>query len=447
MDTDFNKIDDLIRDKFEAFTPTPPAHVWEGVEKGIDSAPAALFFTKTRITTAAIILLAGIIGSYLIWNPFSEVPENDGSNIPIEEIIITDRQSESTIETQESDLSPDDSNLGTSGNNNMVLEITEETKPEKKKETKKKSISIVKPLSSGDEDVKDTISEIEDPHSIVTYYMSTLDMRDNFTLQVDDQDYYYPLDRKTTIQNNTVEFEVTPSKSKSSWKTGFYLSPELIVSNIDSVEILNSYSISIEPTFSINKHWFIRSGIGLSYNRDRGFARLEYVVKEYMGSYDDVYDITFDTVSGDVLPVYHTKTVEVWDTVNHISVSNITNSYIYLQIPALLGYSFQASGSPVSWYILGGPAINFKTSSWIEEPKPDEDDADIIELHNNLPIRANSYFQLWFGAGLEYEINRKLSFAVEPGYRHYLSNIYTNTDNKGPSSGFSLRVGLVYKMK
>ena len=449
MEGDFNNIDNLIRDKFDDFSPTPPAHIWEGIEKGIESKPAAIFFNKTRTTTAAVIAILALIGSLVVWNNFDDNQPIDSNTIEIENTIAIVEPPDVIEEEQMDNISPNEYDAGIPQKNNGAIVIPEGDKPEKKKlRKKKKSISITKPVSGIGVEPVDTISEIKPSNSIVRYYMSTIDLRESYTITTDDRADYHPINgKREQIQNNNIELDIPTMSGNSSWKTGLYISPELTISNIDSVEILNSYNINIEPTYFFNDHWFIRSGIGLSFTRDRGFAKIEYVVKEYMGSYDDVYDITFDTVAGNVTPVYHTKTVEVWDTVNHISVSDITNSYLYLQIPALFGYSNNVSGSPVSWYVFGGPAINFKTSSWIEEPLPDEDDADIVELRNNLPIRADNYFQLWLGAGLEYELNKTLSFAVEPGYRHYLSNIYTNTDIKGPSSGFTLRVGLVYKMK
>ncbi len=452
MENDFNKIDNLIRSKFEDFAPTPPAHVWEGVANGIDSKPAAIFLTKTNITTAAIILLVALIGSLALWYPFGENQQQD-SNTNDNTIAIVEQAEappEVSEETNTTDGASNQYDSDIPEDIDEVLEITADDKPQKKKlKKKKKSISIIKPVSGiGDEPVDTTSSGINTSQSIVKYYMSSIDLRESYSVITDDQVDYHPISgKREEIQNNTIELDIPTISGSSSWKTGLYISPELTISNIDSVEILNSYNINIEPTYFFNDHWFIRSGVGFSYTRDRGFAKIDYVVNEYMGSYDDVYEISFDTIAGNVTPVYHTKTVEVWDTVNHISVSNITNSYLYLQIPALFGYSNNVSGSPVSWYVFGGPAVNLKTSSWIEEPKPDEDDADIVDLQNNLPVRADSYFQLWLGAGLEYELNKTLSFAVEPGYRHYLSNIYTNTDIKGPTSGFTLRVGLVYKMK
>lgn len=456
MDSNNKNIDNLIRSKFDSFAPTPPAHIWEGIEKGISSNQPLPFFSRKRIITASAILLLAIFGTMYIYNPLSTetVIENNPSGS--QELVITqaeestdpkiketDEEIVTTVSKSESVIISDENNISTK---EPVIEIEQIAVEEK--------ASDVGVETQNESEIQKSISHnvisynSGDEIDIVNYYMSSVSLRNSFIIDNDDNISFVPEDRSTiSLPSDEFEPDLKSGKRNSAWKIGYFLAPELTISNIDSVEILNSYNLNIEPTYYFNDHWFVSSGIGLSYTRDRGFARIQYVVNEYMGSYDDVYEITFDTVSGNVVPTYHTKTVEIWDTVRHISVSSITNKYLYLHVPALFGYSHKASGSPVSWYVYGGPAVFFKTGGWIEDPKPKEENADIIELKNNLPVRANSYYQLWLGAGLQYELNKQFSLAVEPGYRHYLSNIYINTDNKGPTSGFTLRVGLVYKLK
>lgn len=463
MDINNVNIDNLLRDKFESFTPAPPSHVWGSIEKSIDSKPAMFFMNRKQITIAAILLLLALIGSFIVFDPFSN--SSTGNNITNTQIInetIIAPESEtleinssaanniSSVKDTDNSTSVNETNnkilINASNTNNDQIIVTELNDESNVKSDVEEVVQLLV-LPSTITPNKSTYSNYQT--DVTAYYIGAINSRNNYSIIVDDISDYNPENRSIDPVPSNYDNEIKiPSISKNSmWKIGYYVSPELTISNIDSVEILNSYSINVEPTYFFNDHWFIRSGLGLTFTRDRGYARIKYIANELMGSYDDVYDITFDTLSGNIIPTYHTKTVEVWDTVRHVSVSSITNSYLYLQVPLLFGYSSKSSRSPFSWYFLGGPAFYFKTSSWIETPEPENENADIIELKNNLPVRSNNYFQLWLGAGLEYEINNKLSVAAEPSYRHYLSNIYSNADVKGPSSGFVFRVGLVYKLK
>ena len=452
MTNNTENIDNLIRDKFDSFAPTPPEHIWGEIEKGIGSPPKSFLANNKKLLAAATLLLLAMLTTLFVTNPFTSKTSNEVIVQPIE----VENNSKSTSDTyvdvnisennQTSDNNIDNSEIvnGESENNEIkepIADIDSQITPFEVVETVDYNNSNAN-IGYEFEIINSSISIREFSSN------SMLESKNEYFVLAANDIYFAPDERNKTYKiPDEIADNIKANPVTSRWEIGYYISPELSVSQIDSVEILNSFNLNIEPTYFFNNNWFVRSGLGLSFVRDRGFAKIKYNTQEYMGSYDDVYDVTFDTVLGNVTPIYHTKKVEVWDSVRHISVSNVTNSYLYLQVPVLFGYSSKSSGSHLSWYVHAGPAINIKVGNWIETPKLTEKDADIISLQNNLPVRANSYFQLWVGAGLEYELNKKLSVAIEPGYRHYLNNVYSNTNYKGPSNGFTMRIGLVYLMK
>ncbi|NQU33471.1 MAG: hypothetical protein HQ521_09575 [Bacteroidetes bacterium] len=456
MDNNTN-IDNLLREKFESFSPTPPEHIWNGIQKSISSTPMLFFLKNKRLIAAASILLLALLASLVIFNPFSGHTSGDD----IVQIKNTEKTNPShNVEADES-LTSEEGNISVAINNGISnTPLIDNKKTMGVAENQSNNNGTYKEVVNKDDDVVSFENVVEiDIVTVPQIAQNIVNSREisshNMLVHrigfISFKPYditFAPIDRNEVYHiPGEIEVDLVDKPSNSSWEIGLFISPELTVSSIDSVEILNSYNLNIEPTYFLNDHWFLRSGLGLSFVRDRGFARINYNTQVYMGSYDDVYEVTFDTILGNITPIYHTKTVEVWDSVRHISVSNVTNSYLFLQVPVLFGYSSKSSGSPLKWFVQAGPAININIGKWFENPKLKEKDAEIINLQNNLPIRANNYFQLWFGAGLEYELSNKLSIAVEPCYRHYHNNIYSNTNNKGPSSGFNLRVGLVYLIK
>jgi hypothetical protein len=459
LDNNNLHIDDLIKDKFESFAPLPPEHIWEEIENGIKLKPNTFYlWNKRTLAIAAIILLASISTSVLIFKPvfwgsqegvqvvISDESSNETSSFENTESIIDKREP-----VNDKPSSHTVTNITAEEQSNSItteeIEIENIEQPDIKHIITGKESELKSQKPEGDV-INQDITISENSNNRGAFALNNLKFRNTSFIGFNtNPEAYSPRNRNDFREIPEFIIDEPAKKSNSSWKLSYYLSPELTVSNIDSVEILNSFNLNIEPSWYFNDHWFIRSGMGVSYVRDRGFAKINYITKEYMGSYDDVYDITFDTISGNVVPTYHTKTVEVWDSIRHVSISGITNKYLYMQIPLLLGYYSGNRNSLVNWYVLGGPAINFKISEWIEDPKPAEKDADIIDLENKLPLRANNYYQIWFGAGLEYKVNKKICIGFEPSYRYYLNNIYENTNANGPSSGFSLRVGLVYMMK
>lgn len=441
MDNNNIHIDKLIKEKIEQFSPAPPDHIWAGIEKGIRVDKSNQFFRRRWFIAAAIIVLFGLIATLLFIEPISF----GTSDSVTEKAVNNETDNSSTQSNLEYSLDNEKDNI-------KISEDIEDT------EIEKSPISEVhiSGISNTNAEIKSEIVQkrksikITEQHN--QYEISSIDIietrRSSYLYDGVNSEDYQPENRETEFPPPE-ELSIEPSNDLSyqRWKTSYYITPELSISHFDSVEILNSYSLNIEPTYFLNENWFLRFGGGLSFVRDRGFARIKYITTEYMGSYNDVYDITFDTVQGNVTPVYHTKSVEVWDSVPHVSVSGVTNKYLYLQVPTLFGYQYSKPGSMISWYFMGGPAVNVKVGSWIDNPKPEDENSDIVDLQNNLPVRSDIYFQLWFGAGLEYEINNKISVAIEPGYRYYFKSIYNNPYNHTSSSGFTLRVGLVYLMK
>lgn len=163
-----------------------------------------------------------------------------------------------------------------------------------------------------------------------------------------------------------------------------------------------------------------------------------------MGTYDDVYNVTFDTMGGNVTPIYHTKTVEIWDSIQQIGVSGVTNNYLFAQIPVLLGYKNKIG--QLNWYVYGGPALGFQIGKWLEEASIEGKDIEIIDLDNKLPIRSTVNYQLWLGGGIEYKLNYKSSIVIEPSYRYYFKSLYSDSDYKFNTSSFALRIGFNYKI-
>jgi hypothetical protein len=291
----------------------------------------------------------------------------------------------------------------------------------------------------------------EDDSYVDLFEMSGLSFRKIFSInQLTSDSAMFLLQQS----NNTEKFgekAIGSPKTKQhpkshNWSSFIGISPEFVVTPFDSITVLNSYALNYEPIYFINKHLFVRFGIGVTSAHDRGFAKLDYISNDLMGTYNDVYNVTFDSIDGQVVPTYFTKTVEVWDSIRHLSVSEVTNRYVYVQVPVLIGYYHQSKNSGLNWYFYGGPALNVQVGKAIDTPHPAEKDIEIIRFQNKLPERSTTYFQLWLGAGVEYKVSDQFSVAIEPGYRYYLNSIYNQQEYNKPISAFTLRVGTIIRL-
>lgn len=446
MENSSNNFDKIFREKFENFAPPPPDKIWDGIEKGIVVTPTPSFiasYGKQIAAAAALLIITAAAVWYFTPSEQTSTPEE----------IITEAPNQITGEEESQNMPAADADVEET-DPSAFESITKEIQEEPIDQTVQQPIMIDEENNTAQFTVEPVIVIADEVELVSTE--SLADRGEPFTLN-------YIAIKDVPLENTSAASMAEPKTArptidiaeatafqstakKGSWSTGFYFSPEVLLNDFDSVELLPTYSFNIEPTFYSNKHWFVRFGLGLSYSRDRGFAKLDYVSNDYMGSYDDVYDVTFDTIGGQHVPNYITEVVEVWDSIPHIAITQITNNYLYLQAPLLFGYHNDKNKN-LRWYFYGGPAVNLMVSKNIEEPSAEFEGVDIKGVENKLPERSPYYMQLWLGAGVEIRASKSLSVALEPNYRYYFNHVFKEDAYKTSLSGFSFRIGLVYSFK
>lgn len=451
-------IDQLIREKMQAFEATPPPHVWEGVMAGLEANKAAKSGTTRKlILLAALALLLAFLG-WLLLSPFGGIwaeGQSHDANIAAENLSANQSLALAMVEkeviTEEAELMEPSTDISS------TTAVGSST-PEKSDAAATPSMDEVADVQEDNvtfttsdylvEEAPET--EVNQSVNYTSLYQSFLDFRPLYrlnlslsapTLLAPAENILGPALPPKKPRSNT------PSGNKGRWSVFTGIASEFTTTGFDSVTVMNGFSVHFEPAYYFNKHWFVRSGLGMAYTRDRGFAQLDYISNEYVGSYNDVYNVTFDSVNGQVVPTYYTKTVEVWDSIRHLVVSEVTNRYAYAQLPLFVGYNHPGTRGSVGWYVYGGPIFNFRVGRWIDKPLPAENYIEILDLQNKLPERKPFYMQLGLGVGIEYKLTDKISMAIEPGYRYYLNSIYNKEGYKKPISAFSVKVGAVIRLK
>jgi len=436
-------INNILREKFDSFRPVPPAHVWAGIEKSLDADKG--FFVGNSKYYAAALLLAILIPIAYFGFQLSKNGTVSYTNI---------NKTEAAVENKVVTVDINNNSQTTTVSNNEVEEpVTNNSTTDESAETTINQPADVNSVE--DNTTKDAITNKS--QQVSNDNMFGLKPGFNLENRVEDLEYMNNLSLTMISSTDFGQLYLNPYPSKSSikipeetrkstshWENTIFISPEFSLTNLDSITILNSYSLGVEPSRYFNENWFIRFGLNMNFSGDRGFAKIDYVSNDLMGIYDDVYDVTFDTTGGVVTPIYHTKTVEVWDSIRHIVVSEVTNRYLFAQLPVLLGYKNKIG--QLNWYAYAGPAIGLQIAKWIDEPSVEFEDIEIIDLENNLPLRATVNYQLWVGAGIEYKLGANTSIVIEPSYRYAFKSLYSDEKYKFSTSGFALRLGFNYKI-
>jgi hypothetical protein len=467
MSDEYKNIDDLFRDKFKDFELDPPDHIWGNIKThmhGPGSGGNGSNFNKGGIYGISIIL---IVTGILSWYLLSSSDEAD-EQIPIENITQAEdkeyKSSTRMISVNTEDEKKEDVDFSNKGVNSLLKN--------KKKQKARFDISEPAEVSPGktslvvqenvqSPDVKNsndiTVNENHESISILTPGgdKELLAIHDTFESEVEITKTIPSNEAENTISTSSNEQINEDSETlagletvsevrsdygqKGKWMFGLFFTPEMIFYPDNNSLNNRSYSLDVNAIYKFNGY-FLQSGLGASWTSDKGKCEIDY--NEYLGSYQDVYDVTFDTIGNELSPVYHTETVQVYDSIDRVSIMPAKNHYTYLQIPLLFGYGNE--NRRFGWFVKAGPSISIMVHQDLSSNDMSGSEDKILRIENEVPSRINTNWQFVFAGGLSYKLSNHLSLSAEPVIRYYLNSTYEKSqyNAKNPYS-IGLRVGFL----
>ena len=466
MSKQYNNIDDFFRDKFEDFEVDPPEYIWENVKSRMEGGNGnGGRFGLNRGGIAGITLLIIAIGiTTLVFlsnssTSLDQYPDgDDGTALSGTAVLLADNSAEATIDAGEMLPAP-------------AREVTGPALDGKKdKEQKKTRIRGNNPKKNATV-ILDPVMSPAVPEERVARMPLEVNPVKASPLMVRSTGTQAPQARHAAslsshnsageqVAGNTaadkgadmLRGETTGQGDESvrkrarndygnpgTWLIGLHFTPEMITYPSD--DQLKNYSYSVELSASRKLgNYFIQSGIGLAKNHDQGNSMIDY--NKYLGSYEDVYDVTFDSTQSGIVPVYHTETVHVYDSINHVVVSPTKRYFTYIQVPLFVGYG--AESRRFGWFVKAGPSLSFLVSKDIPESSLSDNKARILSIENELPGRISTNWQFILSAGATYKLGQRLSLSMEPMFRYYIQSVYEQ-DKLNTRHPFSvgLRTGLL----
>ena len=453
MENNIEHINSLLKQKFEDFALQPPEYIWEGISAALDNGMTPVWY-KTLMGKAAIITLVSVLmlGAYWLFNK-NTTSENQittaFTNTTINTSGTTNNISKSNISKPAADDVSTHNDKALSGKtaSNKNEELNSPKPAGSKKIISKASKSQTKTVSTQQRDENhlgkvSTDEQLVDNKEAVVLSSSdkNIDWLEKKSIGLYTPPVKPPVFNANDENNNPHSGSI--KKQTGKWALGFYFAPEFIADPFDSLTIQNSYALSAEPVYYFNSHWFIRPGLGFQYSRDKGFVKANYQSWDYLGSYQDVIDVTFDTTGGVVTPVYHTQTKEVYDSIRHITISEETNRYLYLQTSLVVGYHNHTN--KFGWSIYVGSEVNFVMADRKDNPF---ESGTLIVSDYNLAHRKSPQYILKIGFGLDYAIAKHWLVTVEPEYHYFINGLNGGGIYSNPISGLGLRFGFIYTLK
>ena len=468
MSKEYKNIDDLFRDKFDDFEVDPPDYIWENVKSkmgGNSDNGSGFNLNKSGIAGLTLLFVTvGIVTFFLINNSFvidKETGQNQTTEYSLDNTdLIADNSTNDNNNIQA--LSSDSENSDPNPDRSSVKKEKKEKKSKDKSNiSKRNSTFVINPEINSTIPIEKqgrqnlTVTPVTSLSATITEPNKTSGtLLLNSTTNKDEE----KLNGKVSdVENSGTQpdmvrgQELTSSVNSGSsgiksdygkmgrWKFGLYFTPEMIVYPSDNQLKNYSYSLDINASYKLGSY-FLQSGFGFARNHEQGDSRIDY--NKYIGSYEDVYNVTFDTTSTGIVPVYETETVFIYDSISHVNISSTKRYYTYLQIPIFIGYG--AESKRFGWFVKGGPSLSFLVHEDIPESGMSADEAKILNIENELPGRISTTWQFILSAGATYKLGPRLSFSMEPMFRYYVKSVYEQDklNTKHPYS-IGLRTGFL----
>jgi len=205
----------------------------------------------------------------------------------------------------------------------------------------------------------------------------------------------------------------------------------------------NDYSLEFITSYEKSR-FIIETGIGGNYTSESADYRINYTSYDSVGFYVGVSSFTVDPVNPDSV-IFETKLKSLYDSIDHYSVIENTNKYAYLQVPLRIGYRvLQLPRFSID--LKAGVLFSVQIYKDIPGVPYQGTDAENIEVVSQYSDRLTTTWQYTTGIGLNYHINNKVRFTLEPFYRQYIKSAYSPASEFPARSpyAFGIRGGLYF---
>mgnify|MGYP006278246319 CR=1 FL=1 len=429
----YGNMDEYFRDKLKDLELDPPEHVWENVRKEISSGSSGGGSIGNGGIAGLTVLVITVGSFFLLFNRPAE-KQAEALIASAEEVMYAGALSQENLIAEKQDPESNTSHAFDTPDeipsNDRSPLIPEDNTGSVAGAGRSVSSNADQPeqLSGGqNSDLREQTVEPDLPGNSVNLIENNSTSgsdRDAPTRWMPSRGLYQPeikielrsvsgslSDRGPSLKSNYI--------SPSDISFGFFFTPEIILYPDDNSRQNRSYSFDLHAIYR-NSGYILQSGIGVAFSDDDGDYTVNF--EKYLGSYEDVYNITFDSAENGIQPIYHTQTVDVYDSIKYLSVSETRNRYTYLQVPLLFGYGKEYRR--LGWYVKGGPSFSLLIHEKIPGVDFPEQDIRILRVDDQAPQRIKTHWQFMASAGISYRLSGNLRIVFEPVFRYYLRSAY-----------------------
>lgn len=207
-----------------------------------------------------------------------------------------------------------------------------------------------------------------------------------------------------------------------------------------------NYALDATANYTIQRI-SVQAGVGLQKAYDIGTYELQYDTYDSIGYYLEVTSFRFSAENQDSL-IFNYRETTVYDSVDHIQLTEKRNTYTYIYFPVYFGYKFYEKGR-ITLGLKAG--IQYAMLIHSNEPTVDVEvsDVDNIRVVRMVPERTTNNWIVSAGLQFTYRLNDRMVFTLEPLYGQYLNSVYRNTPGWKSNNPYTIgiRAGVDFNFK
>jgi len=233
---------------------------------------------------------------------------------------------------------------------------------------------------------------------------------------------------------------IDPRSQAKGFTVGVYYEPEWMFNLLkeDKNMMVNNFGLKGEYW---SGRWSLGTGLGLSITRGTNEIMVGY--NDYLGRFRGLDSITFtwNSYHSHLIPTYYYSYKDYYDSLVKLDYYNYNRSYVYLQIPLVLGYDFiQLKGFNLGLRV--GPTISMLINTTPQRDGYSHGHDRIIQVNDINPERIQTNYQLTAGIAAGVRVYRNLELEAEPVLSYYFNSVYEKgeTARKPWSAGIKISV-------
>ncbi|NPD44491.1 hypothetical protein [Lentimicrobium sp. S6] len=458
-DNTHKEFDQIFRDKLQNHEVAPPAHIWTGVQAEALSGAAGKSSQWRWWAAASLLgLLLSTAGYfYLGDDEFNSIDEStpvapttpyNESNSTTKPINMASPSFEKDLDlTEEEIISEIEKELPIEEKSNSEIDKTEEKEEQLIEESNQEIKSqLQENFIIVEEHIEvETEEQVEVAEEIVSKEGKAISnntpIETNINKEISNTE---PTKAGYDFFDEDALDDMTQGhRQEKYWELGLEFSPEWVTIP-DNNNNIQSYGLDLSAKYHIGK-LFLETGLGASLSKDDGIYHVDYQEAVFKGSYQDVYNVTFDTSGGTPVPTYYTKLVNIYDTLDKATITENKNTYAYLNIPINIGY-YTPLGKKFSFYAKTGLNASILIYQDIPTPSIEGELNTIIKTTPLYHQRTDWNLQAQINVGINYHITENFRFGLEPNARYYIKSL-VESNNSGNPYGLGVKIGFKYVLK